>query len=68
MQQKVPLLDWTFERVMKTRYLLFHLSAAAGVVVAAGKVMIVVAAIPLTADAEQVCLRQKQSCFDLLAG
>ena len=62
MPQKVLVLNWMFERVMMTWNLLFRLSAA----VVAGKVMIVAAAIPLMAGVEQVCLRQKQSCFDPL--
>ena len=64
MQQKVLVLNWTIERVMTGWQLLFRLSAAAAV--AAGKVVIVAAAIPLMADVE--CLRQKQNCFDLLIG
>jgi hypothetical protein len=52
-----------FEQVMMTWYLLFHLSVAA-----AGKVVIAAVGILLMADAEQVCLRQKQSCFGSLAG
>ena len=65
MRQKVQVLNGMFERVMMTWHLLFRLSAAAA---AAGKVMIVAAAIPLMADAEQVCLRQKRNCFDPLKG
>ena len=51
---------------MMTWHLQFHLSAAAAV--AAEKVLIVVAAIPLMAGAEQACLRQMQNCFDPLRG
>jgi hypothetical protein len=35
---------------------------------AAGKVVIVAAALPLMAGVEQVGLRQKQSCLNLLRG
>jgi hypothetical protein len=57
-----------FGRVTMKWYLLYHLPVVAEVAAAAGKVMIAAAAIPLMADAEQVCLRQKQSYFVPLTG